>query len=135
MQAVYLPLGRASLAIAEKHPESAIQILAPVEPYDLGAMVPGFALTSAYIRGLAYLQAKQPAEAQAQFQKILDHPGLAGGHIIYSLSHLGIARSAVFANDTAKARTAYQDFFAAWKDADPDVPILLQAKSEYAKLQ
>jgi eukaryotic-like serine/threonine-protein kinase len=135
MQAVYLPLGRASLAIAEKHPESAIQILAPVEPYDLGAMVPGFALTSAYIRGLAYLQAKQPAEAQSQFQKILDHPGLAGGHIIYSLSHLGIARSAVFANDTAKARTAYQDFFAAWKDADPDVPILLQAKSEYAKLQ
>ncbi|HXM13628.1 MAG TPA: hypothetical protein VN933_00220, partial [Candidatus Eremiobacteraceae bacterium] len=115
MQAVYLPLGRASLAIAEKHPESAIQILAPVEPYDLGAMVPGFALTSAYIRGLAYLQAKQPAEAQSQFQKILDHPGLAGGHIIYSLSHLGIARSAVFANDTAKARTAYQDFFAAWK--------------------
>ncbi len=135
MQAVYLPLGRASLAIAERHPDLAIQILAPVEPYDLGAMVPGFALTSAYIRGLAYLQAKQPAEAQAQFQKILDHPGLAGGHIIYSLSHLGIARSAVFANDTAKARTAYQDFFAAWKDADPDVPILLQAKSEYAKLQ
>jgi hypothetical protein len=97
-------------------------------------MVPGLALTSTYIRGLAYLQAKKPAEAQAQFQKVLDHPGLAGGTIMMSLSHLGIARAAALANDTAKARASYQDFFAAWKDADPDVPILLQAKSEYAKL-
>jgi eukaryotic-like serine/threonine-protein kinase len=135
IQAVYLPVGRASLALAEKHPESAIQILTLVEPYDLGSPVPGFALTPVYIRGLAYLQAKRSSEAQAQFQKVLDHPGLAGGHIIYSLSHLGIARAAVLANDTAKARTAYQDFFALWKDADPDVPILIQAKSEYAKLQ
>jgi eukaryotic-like serine/threonine-protein kinase len=135
IQAVYLPMGRASLAIAEKHPDLAIQILAPVEQYDLGAMVPGFALTSAYIRGLALLQAKKTAEAQAQFQKVIDHRGLADGHIIYPLSYLGIARAAVLANDTAKARTAYQDFFAAWKDADPDLPILLQAKSEYAKLQ
>jgi eukaryotic-like serine/threonine-protein kinase len=119
----------------ELHPESAIQFLAPVEQYDLGAMVPGFALTSAYIRGLAYIQAKKPSEAQAQFQKILDHKGLADGHIIYPLSHLGIARAAVLANDTAKARTAYQDFLALWKDADPDVPILNQAKAEYEKLK
>jgi eukaryotic-like serine/threonine-protein kinase len=135
IQSYFLPLGRASLALAEKHPESAIEILAPVAQYDLGGMIPGFALTSAYIRGLAYLQAKQVAEAQAQFQKVLDNPGLANGNIITPLSHLGIARAAVLANETAKARTAYQDFFALWKDADPDLPILLQAKSEYAKLQ
>ena len=84
---------------------------------------------------MAYLQAKQAAEAQAQFQKILDHPGLADGNIITPLARLGLARAAVLAGDTAKARTAYQDFFAAWKDADPDLPILVQAKSEYAKLQ
>ena len=135
VQSIFLPLGRASLAIAEKRSESAIQTLAPVEQYDLGNIIPGFALTATYIRGLAYLQAKQSDQAQAQFQKILDHPGLAAGNIIGPLSHLGIARAAVFAGDTAKARTAYQDFFAIWKDADPDVPVLLQAKSEYAKLQ
>jgi eukaryotic-like serine/threonine-protein kinase len=135
MQLMYLPLARASLSLAQKHPDAAIQILAPVEQYDLGTFSPGFVLNSAYCRGLAYLQANHPAEAQAQFQKILDHPGLAEGTIITPLSHLGIARAAVLSNDTAKARTAYQDFFAAWKDADPDLPILLQAKSEYAKLQ
>ena len=135
IQSYYLPVGRAALAITEKHPESAIQILAPVEQYDLGSFTANIAMNSAYVRGLAYLQAKQPAEAQRQFQKIIDHLGLAVGHNIYSLSYLGLARAAVLANDTAKARTAYQDFFALWKDADPDVPILLQAKSEYAKLK
>jgi serine/threonine protein kinase/tetratricopeptide (TPR) repeat protein len=135
VQLIYLPVGRAAMAIAEKHPESAVQLLAPVEQYDLGSIIPGSALASAYIRGLAFLQAKQFAEAQTQFQKVLDHPGLADGNIITPLSHLGIARAAVLTNDTAKARSAYQDFFAAWKDADPDVPILLQAKSEYAKFQ
>jgi serine/threonine protein kinase/tetratricopeptide (TPR) repeat protein len=135
IQLYFLPLGRASLSLAEKRPEAAIQILTPVEQYDLGGITPGFALTTAYIRGLAYLQAQKAAEAQAQFQKVLDHPGLAGGTMITPLSRLGIARAAVLANDTAKARTAYQDFFALWKDADPDLPILIQAKSEYAKLQ
>jgi hypothetical protein len=135
IQSYYLPVARAALALTEKHPDSAIQILAPVEQYDLGAFSANLAMNSAYVRGLAYLQAKQTAQAQAEFQKILDHPGLADGQIIYSLSHLGIARAAVLANDTAKARTAYQDFFALWKDADPDIPILIQAKSEYAKLQ
>jgi eukaryotic-like serine/threonine-protein kinase len=135
LQFMYLPIGRAALSLAQKHPDAAIQILAPVEQYDLGSFSPGFVLYSAYVRGLAYLQAKQPPQAQAQFQKILDHPGLAEGTIITPLSHLGIARAAVLAGDTAKARTAYQDFLAAWKDADPDVPILIQAKSEYAKIQ
>ena len=134
IQSIYLPAGRAALSLFEKHPEIAIQTLAPVEQYDFSGMSPGYNLYAPYIRGLAYLQAKQSAQAEAQFQKVLDHPGLAGGSIVTPLSHLGLARAAVLAGDTAKARTAYQDFFAAWKDADPDVPILLQAKSEYAKL-
>ena len=134
-QSYFLPLSRAALALSEKHPEAAIETLKPVEQYDLGFFAPGIVLVSAYMRGLAYLLAKQPAEAQVQFQKIVDHPGLVGAQMITPLAHLGIARAAVLANDTSKARTAYQDFFAFWKDADPDVPILLQAKSEYAKLQ
>jgi serine/threonine protein kinase/Flp pilus assembly protein TadD len=135
IQSFYLPLGRAALSLFEKHPDAALQTLVPLEQYDMAGFTPGFCLYPAYVRGLAYLQTKQPALAQAQFQKVLDHPGLAGGSIIIPLSHLGLARAAVLANDTPKARTAYQDFFALWKDADPDVPILLQAKLEYAKLQ
>jgi len=135
IQSIYLPTGRAALSLFEKHPDVAIKTLAPVEQYDFSGPSPGHNLYAPYIRGLAYLQAKQPAQAQTQFQKVLDHPGLAGGSIVIPLSQLGLARAAILANDTAKARTAYQDFFALWKDADPDVPILIQAKSEYAKLQ
>ncbi|MBV9885002.1 MAG: hypothetical protein JO119_00490, partial [Acidobacteria bacterium] len=135
LQLMYLPVASAALSVTQKHPDTAIHTLAPVEQYDLGTFSPGFSMYSAYVRGLAYLQNKQPAEAQAQFQKILDHPGLAEGTIVTPLAHLGLARATVLAGDTAKARTAYQDFLAAWKDGDPDVPILLQAKSEYAKLQ
>ncbi len=135
LQLMYLPVGNAALSLTQKHPDVAIQTLAPVEQYDLGTFSPAFSMYSTYVRGLAYLQAKQPAEAQAQFQKILAHPGLAEGTIITPLARLGIARAALLAGDTAKARTAYQDFLAAWKDADPDVPVLLQAKSEYAKIQ
>ena len=135
IQSIYLPTGRAALSLFEKHPDVAIKTLAPVEQYDFSGPSPGHNLYAPYIRGLAYLQAKQPAQAQTQFQKVLDHPGLAGGSIVIPLSQLGLARAALLANDTAKARTAYQDFFALWKDADPDVPILIQAKSEYAKLQ
>ena len=135
IQSIYLPTGRAALSLFEKHPDVAIKTLAPVEQYDFSGPSPGHNLYAPYIRGLAYLQAKQPAQAQTQFQKVLDHPGLAGGSIVIPLSQLGLARAALLANDTAKARTAYQDFFALWKDADPDVPILIQAKSQYAKLQ
>lgn len=71
----------------------------------------------------------------AEFQKILDHRGIAPAVTEHSLAELGLGRAYAIAGDTAKARAAYQDFFALWKDADPDVPILKEAKAEYAKLQ
>src|ERR1700722_941886 len=135
IQSIYLPTGRAALSLFEKHPDVAIKTLAPVEQYDFSGPSPGHNLYAPYIRGLAYLQAKQPAQAQTQFQKVLDHPGLSSGSIVITLSQIGLARAGPLPNDPARARTAYQDFFALWKDADPDVPILIQAKSEYAKLQ
>ena len=87
-----------------------------------------------YVRGLAYLSSKQGAQGAAEFQKILDHRGEGPLSVLYPLANLGLARAAVLQVDTAKARKAYQDFFALWKDADPDVPILIEAKKEYEKL-
>ena len=84
---------------------------------------------------MALLQEKQGAAAAIEFKKIIDRNGVVSDSIVGPLARLGLARSYVLSGDTAKARTAYQDFFALWKDADPDIPILVQAKSEYAKLQ
>jgi hypothetical protein len=88
-----------------------------------------------FVRGEAYLAAHKGSEAAAEFQKILDHRGLVLNQPIGALAHLGLGRAYVLQGDTAKARTAYQDFLTLWKDADPDIPILKQAKAEYAKLQ
>ncbi len=79
--------------------------------------------------------AGQGAEAAREYQKILDHRGVVINGIIGALAHLGLGRAYALQGDTAKARVAYQDFFALWKDADPDVPVLVAAKSEYAKLK
>jgi tetratricopeptide (TPR) repeat protein len=87
-----------------------------------------------YVRGLAYLQLHDGTKAAAEFQKILDNPGVNTLSAFLPLARLQLARAYALEGDTAKARTAYQDFLALWKDADPDVPVLLQAKSEYAKL-
>ena len=83
----------------------------------------------------AYLAAHKGSEAAAEFQKILDHRGLVLNQPIGALAHLGLVRAYELQGDTAKARTAYQDFLTLWKDADSDIPILKQAKAEYAKLQ
>jgi hypothetical protein len=88
-----------------------------------------------FVRGEAYLAAHKGSDAAAEFQKILDHRGLVLNQPIGALAHLGLGRAYVLQGDTAKARTAYQDFLTLWKDADPDIPILKQAKVEYAKLQ
>jgi len=93
-----------------------------------------------YLRGEAYLSAGNAdagngALAAAEFQKILDHPGVIVNFPLSALSHLGLGRARVLAGDSAGARTAYQDFLALWKDADPDIPMLKQAKAEYAKLK
>jgi Tfp pilus assembly protein PilF len=92
-------------------------------------------LYPAYVRGLAYLAAHQGAEAAAEFQKILDHRGIVVSDPIGSLAHLQLARACALSGDKAKAKSAYQDFLALWKDADPDIPILKQASVESAKMQ
>jgi serine/threonine protein kinase len=94
-----------------------------------------FGFVPLYIRGLAYLRLRDAKRAEVEFQRIVDQRGFAKLTAVCSLAHLGLARAYVLDGETAKARTAYQDFLALWKDADPDAPILKQAKYEYAKLQ
>ena len=87
-----------------------------------------------YARGLAYLQMKSGRDAAAEFQKIIDHRGLAALTPLYPLSHLGLARAYALAGDLPQARKSYDRFFEIWKDADPDIPILIKAKQEYAAM-
>ena len=113
-------------------------MLAATSTYELG--VPGSntirtSLYPIYVRGEALLAAHQGAPAAAEFQKLLDWSGVALNEPIGALAHLGLARSYVLAGESSKSRDAYNDFFMLWKDADPNVPVLIQAKSEYAKLQ
>ena len=131
------PAVNALLLMRRNNAAQAIAVLEPSRKYDLafslGANNPAFLML--YVRGQAYLQAKDGAKAAGEFQKILDHDGVAPLSVFLPLAQLGLARAYVLQGDTAKGKTAYQDFFAAWKDADPDVPILVAAKSEYAKLK
>jgi eukaryotic-like serine/threonine-protein kinase len=92
-------------------------------------------LHSAYVRGEALVAAHRYAEAAAEFQKILDHRGIVGADPIGALAHLQLGRAFALSGDLAKSKTGYQDFLTFWKDADPDIPILKEAKAEYAKLQ
>jgi len=135
MQTQYLPMIRAASALTAGSPQKAIEALAPTAPYELGGNRASLSLGPIYFRGQAYVAAKQGASAAAEFQKILDHPGIVTNEPIAALAHLGLGRSYAVAGDKAKAAAAYQDFLALWKDADPDVPILKEAKAEYAKLQ
>jgi eukaryotic-like serine/threonine-protein kinase len=101
----------------------------------LSGSAPNSCLYPVYVRAEAYLSAQQGQLAAAEFQKILDHRGLLWNCATGALAHLGLARADVLQRDTVKAKSAYQEFFALWKDADSDIPILIAAKSEYAKLQ
>ena len=143
----YLPSIHAAIALQEGSASRAIEALVPATPYELGSC--GwpftFVLYPIYLRGEAYVAAQQGSAAAAEFQKILDHPSVVVNEPIGSLAHLGMARayaleagSAIGADADAaraKAREAYQDFLTLWKDADPDIPILIAAKAEYAKFQ
>jgi serine/threonine protein kinase/Flp pilus assembly protein TadD len=137
LKVYWLPAVRAAIAIREDRPAQAVSILEATIPYDLASPVP-LALGSmypTYLRGEAYLALRDGPAASAEFQKLLDHPGLVGNYPLGALAHLGVARASVITGDSAKARTKYQDFFKLWKYADPDTPILKEAKAEYAKLQ
>ena len=131
----YLPVLRARLALGRGDATKAIELLQVTAPYELGASRFLFgALYPVYFRGEAYLAAHRGAEAAIEFEKILDHRGIVGSDPIGALAHLQLARAAALTGDEAKAKTAYQDFFMLWKDADPGIPVLIQARTEYQKL-
>jgi DNA-binding winged helix-turn-helix (wHTH) protein/tetratricopeptide (TPR) repeat protein len=140
---VYAPTLRALLALNHKNPSQAVELLQTSIPYEQGISASGGSevllgagsLYPAYVRGEAYLAMHRGREAVVEFEKILDHRGIVLGDPIGALAHLQLGRAYALAADTAKARTAYNDFLALWKDADPGIPILKQARSEYAKLQ
>ena len=119
----------AAIEINRNNPAKAIQILQGDGQNGVGDLWPQ------YFRGLAYLKLGKGAEAAAEFQTMLDHRGWNFTFLLHPLAHLGLARAAALTGDTAKSRKAYEDFFALWKDADPDIPILQQAKQEYDKLK
>jgi serine/threonine protein kinase/Flp pilus assembly protein TadD len=134
----YIPAIQAQLALIRHNPLKAIEILELAGSYELGsygqsAFSP--ALYPVYVRGQAYLALHDGAKAAVEFEKILDHRGIALNELIGALAHLQLGRAYALESDTAKARAAYNDFLTLWKDADPDIPILKQAKAEYAKLQ
>jgi tetratricopeptide (TPR) repeat protein len=135
--AVQLPAIRAATELQRGQPAKAVELLASASPYERAYP------EVAYLRGLAYLGLQKGAEAAAEFRKIVDHKGASWGStwrspnwgLYYSISYLGLAGGSALAGDATNARKAFQDFFALWKDADPDIPILKQARAEYAKLQ
>jgi eukaryotic-like serine/threonine-protein kinase len=96
---------------------------------------PGASMYPAYLRGLGYVALHQAHDAAVEFQKIIEHRGLVANCPLGALAHLGLSRAYVLQGDTAKARAAYQVFLTLWKDADPDIPILKQAKAECARLR
>ena len=132
LHAVSMPCVRALIESNRKSPQKGIEALKAATPYEMGAAQ---SLFPVYVRGLAYLQARRGSDAAAEFQKIIDHRGIAPNAPEHSLAKLGLGRAEVIVGDTAKAKAAYQDFFALWKDADPDVPVLKEAKAEYERLQ
>ncbi len=129
LQQDWIPQVRAAIEIKHANPAAAVEALKRaelLEPNDIGPT---------FYRGLAYLSMKSGKEAAAEFRKITDRKSINALSPVHPISQLELARSLALAGDIAGARTAYQDFFAQWKDADPDIPILVAAKAEYAKLQ
>jgi serine/threonine protein kinase/tetratricopeptide (TPR) repeat protein len=137
MQNYWIPTVQAAIALQRHDSAKAVETLRASIPYELADPPPFSSGTMypVYLRAQAYLGSGNGALAAAEFQKIVDHPGVIGNFPLSALSHLGLGRARTLARDSAGARTAYQDFFALWKDADLDTPILKQAKAEYAKLQ
>lgn len=134
--AVQLPEIRAAIELQRDQPAKAVELLASATPYERAYP------EAVYLRGMAYLRLRKGLQAAAEFRKILDHKGASWGStwkypnwgLYYAISYLGLARGSALAGDTAKSRKAFQDFFALWKEADADLPILADARKEYAKL-
>jgi len=134
----YLPTIRAQVALSHNDLSKTIETLHAATPYELGSDGGGAfrpAMHPAYLRGSAYLTGHQGSQAATEFQKILGHRGIVLNEPIGALAHLQLGRAYALQGDMTKARAAYNDFLSLWKDADPDIPVLKQAKAEYAKLQ
>ena len=137
VQGYWLPATRAAIEMNEKNSAKAVMVLqnaiayefSQPQPFQLGMLYP------VYLRGQAYLLGRQGKEAAAEFQKIIDHRGIVLNFPLGALARVGLGRAYVLQGDSANARSAYQEFLTLWKDADPDIPILKEAKAEYAKLQ
>jgi hypothetical protein len=133
VQRFLLPVLRAAVAVQRKDPKRAIELLQVTRPFEVGEYC-DLHLFPAYLRGEAYLMLHDGNAAAAEFQKFLDHRGLVRSISWGVLAQLQIGRAYALSGDKVKAKAAYQDFLMLWKDADPDIPILKQAKAEYAKL-
>jgi tetratricopeptide (TPR) repeat protein len=132
----WLPTINAAIELNKPNSSQALVYLEAAAPYELGSPAPlQGSLYPAYLRGQAHLLTHNGTAAAAEFQKLLDHRGIVLNFVTGSLAHLQLGRAYAMAGDSAKAKAAYQDFFTLWKDADPDIPILQQAKAEYAKVQ
>jgi eukaryotic-like serine/threonine-protein kinase len=130
-----VPSVRAAIELSRNDPARVVQELEVTSPYELGCSFADMPFFPVYIRGQAFLAMQRGREAAAEFQKYKDHPGAVMYYPLGALARLGLARAYRMQGDTTKARAAYQEFYSLWKDADPDIPILKEAKAEYAKLQ
>ena len=135
-QRYWLPTIRAELKLQRGSPKQAIELLQATSSYELATPMPlKIVLYPVYVRGQAYLMQRNGSAAAEEFQKFVNHRGLVANFPLGALARLGLARAYVLEGNSDNARSAYQDFLTLWKDADPDIPILKQAKAEYAKLQ
>ena len=136
LNSYWLPTIRAAVALDEKKPQAALVALEPAKAYELGSppSIVG-SLYPIYLRGLAYLEMGQGKEAAAEFQKVLDHRGIIANFPTAALARLQLGRAHAMSGDRAASRKSYEDFLALWKDADPHLTMLKQAKLEYGKLQ
>jgi DNA-binding winged helix-turn-helix (wHTH) protein/tetratricopeptide (TPR) repeat protein len=130
VQEDWLPTIRAAVALTQKNGNKAVELLQALGSHELGAL----SLWPIYERGQAYLVLRDGRAAASEFQKIVDHPGIARMEVVEPLAHLGLARAYVLQGDQLKADAAYRDFFVLWKDADEDIPIFREAKKGYANL-
>jgi len=135
VQRIFVPLIDALNNPQKGDGSAAVAILEPARRYESATLPPNAPYWILYTRGKAHLLLKEPDNAVEEFQKILDFRGRDATSELIPMAQLHLARAYAMQSDSAKARTAYQDFLAMWKDADPDIPILKEAKSEYAKLQ
>jgi len=136
LNALDLPLVHAAVQTRMRNGSHAIQLLEPARSYQWGTVPVSIpAIEAAYVRGQAYLSLGDGKSAAAEFKSIVDHATLFAAQPIHTLAHLGLAQAYTLTGEPEKARKAYQDFFALWKDADPDIPALIAAKAEYAKLK